>query len=394
MNLRERRSAALTELGSADSAGAVIAALVSVEATVTGGLSLPPDQIAAIAPCAEHADSGVRFAWARVLLVRGLRLNAVGRQLDRLWRWSEDSPPDVQERRRDAWVALAAALPDRTSVSSLMAELIEEWRLGKADRLELIEHLSQAVALPPDVAPLLRAGVALASPVDAPRLLRMWCRLALAGVGEDAAMASQASRWRLANVVPTNSLSGHRLVQVVAQRGDLAAIQALREPPDTNLDMELVTCLGERMLRGGAPSGVVALLAELAVEHGGGLAWAALNALRKGALAGADLGAAIPVLAEQWAALSYESGPWEHLVALDVANGIDRTPAPMDALLILAAAAEPSDAPLPGLGAQVQGTLQRDQLLALAGELSVLERWYGPGAADRARARLGLTETS
>ncbi len=394
MNLRERRSAALTELGAADSRGALIAALASIQATVAGGLSLPPDQIAAIDPYAEHADSGVRFAWARVLLVRGLRMSAVGRQLDRLWAWSEDAPPEIQERRRDAWVALARALPDRTSVSPLMADLVEEWRLGNRDRLELIEHLSQAVALPPDVAPLLRAGVALASPEDAPRLLRMWCRLALAGVGEDAAVASQASRWRLANVVPANSLPGHRLVQVVAQRGDLAAIQALREPADTHLDMELVTCLGERMLRGGAQPGVVGLLAELAVEHGGGLAWAALNALRKGALAGADLGAAIPVLAEQWAELSYESGPWEHLVALDIANGIDRTPAPVDALLILAAAAEPSDTPLPELGAQVRATLSEHQLLSLGEELSVLDRWYGPGAADRARARLGLTESS
>ena len=397
MSLMEQRAAALAAMTPTASPTVLVEALAEIEATVAEGLSLPPDQMAALVFCASHADSSVCFGWARVMCRRVWRNTAVGPALDRLWRWSEQAPEATQDRRRAAWLELARLLPARGQPTPLMGALIKAWRRApegeSEEMLELVERFAAVVALPDDAAALLAEGVHAAGGTDvAERSVRLWCRLALAADGERRDLAAQAAWWLSKGAVATDPVAESRLVTVVALRGDMNDIKALRSGQDAAFDEELARSLAGRLRPGGDNGDTAALLARLAIEHGGGVAWEALAALRKGLNAGATLSGALPELRRHWAQLSYDRGPWAQPMSADLSSDLSRQSAARDALFLVAAAAEQDGDALADMAATLRSDLSELARADLAHELGGLDRYFGVGAADRARKSFGLAD--
>lgn len=390
----ERRALALAEITPKADVEAMVAALAVIEAMGVWGLELGFDAGARIAFCATHPDSAVRFAWARVGIAATYRNDALGQWLDRIWAWSEAALPEVRDPRRDAWARMAS-LPLRTRVESpLMEALLDDWHAADGDEaralLELINYLSHAVVLPDRAARLLRDEVAdAAAPAVAARCVRLWCGLALAGWGQDREVIEQANAWWAEGVVPADSTPRLRLMQVIVRRGEVAEARALRAGGDAALDEDLARVVRPR-LRGADSGAWVALLAEIAAQHGGGPAWEAVHSLSVAAARGADLSPVIPILRPVWATLSYHKGPWAEPPQMDDRSDVVKESAARDTLLFIMAGAEQSGDPLPGLAAEVEERFGSFLRGALEKRLLTLDRWFGPGAAARARARLGL----
>ena len=397
MTAMDQRNTALALVSGGGDANALIGALEDVEETVVFGLSLPPDQLATLASCASHVDSGVRFAWARVVLQRGLRGRAAAPLLDRMWAWSEDVPESARDRRRDAWVALAQALPGSGQQTPLMNALIKGWRraadeAAAAEMLDLVEGLASIAALPSDAsAPLSEAVEGDRSAGYRRRCLVLWCRLALSADAEDPAPAAQAAAWLETGRV-TSPGARRRVEQVIIQRGNREQIEVLVAPGDPLLDEHVATCLANRMADPAAPPWMTRLLAAMSERHrGGGPCYEAMLALRRGAMAGANLAEVLPILRRCWGRLSYDRGPWDQVMDNDLKSDLARSSARRDALWLLAAAAEQLGDPLDGLAAEVDHALASLAQEDLSKELGTLDRSVGEGAAARARAKMGLS---
>ena len=396
MSALELRQEALGRLAAGGDAVELVKALAAVDATVEGGLALPADQLAVLAFCAEHEDSSVRFGWAKVLLRRGWKGHAVAPMLNRLWDWSENVPEAPRERRRGAWVTLAAALPDSGLQTPLTYALIKRWRRttdaeSAEAMLALLEGLASVVALPEDaLRPLAETVDGDSSAQYRRRCLTLWGRTAISGVGNGTALSAQAVKW-LNNGLATAALTRRRLEQVVCQLGDRTQIEAMLAPGDPALDEHVAACLAARMAKANAPAWMARVLAALCDRHrGGGPTYEALLALRQGAASGADLTGALEILTNCWLRLSYDRGPWDLEMDPDLKSELARRSARRDALLTIATVAEQQGDELEGLDELVNQKVASLPRQDMATELNILDQWFGAGAADRARKRLGV----